>query len=561
MADKKFSAWKTFVKFLRVMGKPLPLFLFAMIIHMVGDNLFNVTLSVFVKNVVEMAQSGDTGRFTDVLVWSLLAGLASLIIFFVFGTIYDIEAKRGNAKVQKLVIEKALRMPMEYYDKHHSGEIVSKLLNDADVASQIFTSRLRRVTTPIMSVIVYFVPMLIMNYPLALCLLGVNLVSLLVNSRYVEPMKQIGKKTSEQKKGMTKSMSTIVAGISNIKMYRGFSLIIERFKSNVNEYSQTRKKAGKLSATLSGINTCFDMICALGFLVIAIYFVNNNMASLSSVAAIYTLYGSFSYNFLELGKYLPELMNCIARAHILFEYLESEEGKGILGQEESGVEESDKEYEIAVELKNVVFGYGDGGCTSRDKLLYDHADIKIPYGMGTAITGKSGCGKSTLFKLLLGFYKPMEGEIKVLGDLLTEQSLYRIRNKFAYVPQSSYLFNLSVMENIRLGNVYATDEEVIKAAKAANAHEFIMNLPNGYQTVMESGGTNLSGGERQRIAIARAFVRKAPILLMDEATASLDNDNDSLIQEAVKRLVKNSTALVIAHRPATIAACDDVIRM
>lgn len=561
MDDNKKSSFQIFCRFLKIMGKPLPLFLFAMIIHMVGDNLFNVSLSFFVKNVVEMAQNGDTSGFVTVLMWCILAGFVSLMIFFIFGTIYDIEAKRGNAKVQKLVIEKALRMPMRYYDEHHGGEIVSKLLNDADVASQIFTSRLRRVTTPIMSVIVYFVPMLLMNYRLAFCLLAVNIVSLLLNARFIEPMKQVGKEISEKKKNMTKDVSTIVAGINNIKMYQGFRLLLDRFKKNVREYSDTRRKATGMSSMLGGINTFFDMICALGFLMISIYFVNNNMASLSSVAAIYTLYGSFSYNFLELGKYLPELMNCIARAQILFEYLEAEEEEGVAEQKIiEGIAKEDV-LEVAVKLKNVTFGYGKPNLESRDGLLYNRTNIEIPYGTSTAITGQSGCGKSTLFKLLLGFYEYDEGEIEVMGEPVMEKSRLRIRNKCAYVPQNSYLFKLSVMENIRLGNLNATDDEVVMAAKAANAHEFIMNLPNGYETILENGGNNLSGGERQRIAIARAFVRKAEILLMDEATSSLDNENDSLIWDAVKRLLKNSTALIIAHKPTTIAACENRIEM
>lgn len=518
MADNRNGSFKIFCKFLKIMGKPLPLFLFAMIIHMVGDNLFNVTLSVFVKNVVEMAQKGDASGFVSVLMWCLLAGFVSLMVFFIFGTIYDIEAKRGNAKVQKLVIEKALRMPMCYYDKHHSGEIVSKLLNDADVASQIFTSRLRRVTTPIMSVIVYFVPMLLMNYRLALGLLLVNIISLLVNAKYIEPMKQVGREVSEKKKNMTKGVSTIVGGISSIKMYQRFERLLSRFQKNIKMYSDTRRKSIGMSSMLGGINTFFDMICALGFLMISIYFVNKNMASLSSVA-------------------------------------EEDMTKSVAG------EKGEVDVAVAAELKNVTFGYGEYNQLSKDGLLYNRANMKLPYGTSTAITGKSGCGKSSLFKLLLGFYELREGEIKVMGEKLTAKSRISIRNKCAYVPQNSYLFQLSVMENIRLGNLNATDEEVIMAAKAANAHEFIMNLPNGYETILENGGNNLSGGERQRIAIARAFVRKAPLLLMDEATSSLDNENDSLILDAVAGFLKNSTALIIAHKPATIAACENRLEM
>lgn len=560
MRKKSSSTWKVFCRFLSIMGKPLPLFLFAMIIHMVGDNLFNVTLSVFVKNVVEMAQSGDMSGFEQLLMWTVLAGIVSLAIFFVFGTIYDIEAKHGNAKVQRLVIEKALRMPMSYYDKHHSGEIVSKLLNDADVASQIFTSRLRRVTTPIMSVIVYFIPMFIMNYRLALCLLAVNIVSLIVNSRFMEPMKNVGKIASDKKRNMTKNISTIVAGITHIKMYAGFRVLVNRFDNSAKEYSKIRKRNVTLSAGLGAINTFFDMVCALGFLMLSIYFVNNHMATLGSVAAIYTLYGSFSYNFLELGKYLPELMNCIARAQVLFEYLESEEEVGVAVVEQSDSRQEvvikDSGADFAVEFSAVSFGYGGS-----ETLLYDNFDMKIAKGESIAITGKSGCGKSTLFKLLLGFYKPYRGMIKIMGRGVDSDSVYDVRQCISYVPQNSYLFKMSVMENIRLGNTGATDDEVIEAAKAANAHDFIMKLPDGYNTIMNNGGNNLSGGECQRIAIARAFVKNAPIILMDEATASLDNKNDSLVQDAVRRLMGKSTALVIAHRPTTIAMCDGVIKI
>lgn len=302
MNDRKTGSLGILFNFLKIMGKPLPLFLFAMIIHMVGDNLFNVTLSVFVKNVVEIARTGSCDGFWSIFVWCILTGTASLIIFFVFGAIYDIEAKRGNAKVQKLVIEKALRMPMRYYNEHHSGDIVSKLLNDADVASQIFTSRLRRVTTPIMSVIVYFIPMLLMNYRLALSLFAVNMVSLLVNSKYVSPMKAVGIEISGKKRNMTKDISTMASGISSIKMYSGCTDLCEKFKEDVKEYSDSRTKYVEMSAMLGGINTFFDMICSMGFLLVSIYFVGHNMASIGSVAAVYTLYGSFSYNFLELGK-------------------------------------------------------------------------------------------------------------------------------------------------------------------------------------------------------------------------------------------------------------------
>lgn len=590
MSNKKNNSFYIFCRFLRIMGKSLPLFLFAMIIHMVGDNFFNITIAIFAKNVVEMAQSRDTSQFLNLLLWILMAGFVSLLVFFIFGAIYDIEAKRGNAKVQRLVIEKALRMPMSYYDEHHSGEIVSKLLNDADVASQIFTSRLRRVTTPIMSVIVYFIPMIIMNYRLALCLLVVNIISLFVNAAFVEPMKRIGKEASQKKKNMTKDVSTVISGISTIKMYSGCNRLIDNFKSDVADYSDTKRKYVKTGSMLSGINAFFDMMCALGFLAVSVYFVNAGLAELGSVAAIYTLYGSFSYNFLELGKYLPELMNCIARAQILFEFLEQEEEAGLAeyiaeginktgeaektgktdegskmnerGKTNNAYAEACTMAEPVVEFKNVSFSYQyNNEEKGTEKLLYNNYNMALPSGKSTAITGKSGAGKSTLFKLLLGFYPIISGEIKVDGKKLTSESIGSIRNRIAYIPQKPHLFNMSVKENIRLGNENATDKEIIKAARLANANDFIMGLPNGYDTILENGGNCLSGGEQQRLAIARAFVRKAPILLMDEATSSLDNENEGQVHEAVEKTMKGRTAIIIAHRPATISVCENKIEV
>lgn len=195
------------------------------------------------------------------------------------------------------------------------------------------------------------------------------------------------------------------------------------------------------------------------------------------------------------------------------------------------------------------------------KLLYKNYNMAIPSGKRTAITGRSGAGKSTLFKLLLGFYPIISGEIKVAGKKQTSESIGGIRSQIAYIPQKPHLFNMSVKENIKLGNENASEEEIIEAARLANANDFIMALPDGYDTILENGGNNLSGGEQQRLAIARAFVRKANILLMDEATSSLDNENESQVQEAAAKLMKNRTAIVIAHRPATISACENRVEV
>ncbi len=178
-----------------------------------------------------------------------------------------------------------------------------------------------------------------------------------------------------------------------------------------------------------------------------------------------------------------------------------------------------------------------------------------------AFVGESGSGKSTLFQLLMGFYRPLTGSMKMYGRDMAEWDLDTLREEIAYVEQTPYLFNGTVRENILAGKKNATDKEVVQAAKLAYAHEFIMGLPQGYHTKLSEGGKNLSGGQHQRIAIARAFLKDAPILLLDEMSSALDNESERLIQLAIQNYRKNKTILVIAHRLQSIVTADIIVVM
>ncbi|MCH5344541.1 MAG: ABC transporter ATP-binding protein [Acetatifactor sp.] len=535
------SYHKIFFRFLKLMGQALPLFLFAMIIHMVGDNFLYLTLSYFVNRLITMAQAGDMEGFTELLITCIIANIIALIVFFVFGAIYDIYAKRGNAAVQKMMIEKLLKLSMEYFEKHHTGDIVTKLMNDADTASQIFTSRLRRVTTPLMSVIVYIIPMIIMCPQLAVCLVLVNMVSLFVNTKYIPEMKTIGKETSLAKSRFVQRFMDLVNGCDHIRIYSGARLLKERYDETNAKNAEVGTRYWNRIAQLNCWNTFFDMIFALGFLMIAVIFIGKGWCSIGEVAGIYTLYGTFSYNFLELGKYFPELINCIARAEIVFGFMEEEEESAL----------GDHPFTPGnIDLQNVSFGYGER------EVIHDCSAV-FKENKSTAVIGKTGSGKSTLIKLLMRFYPLQEGKICIGGKDINSIDPELLRDHIAYVPQDTYLFHETIRENIHFGNLKANDEEIIEAAKLANAHKFICKLPEGYDTILRDGGGNVSGGERQRIALARAFVRNAPILLMDEATSALDNNNETEIQAAIKKLIAGKTALVVAHRNITIDFCDE----
>ena len=211
--------------------------------------------------------------------------------------------------------------------------------------------------------------------------------------------------------------------------------------------------------------------------------------------------------------------------------------------------------DVMLAMENVCFGYGQG------KRVLERFSMQVRKGSFVAVVGESGCGKSTVAKLLLGFYPPEKGRIWVDGREYSGLKLKEIREKISYVPQEPYLYEVSIAENIALGKVGAGREEIIAAAKAANAHEFIERLPEGYDTVPGERGNTLSGGERQRIAIARAILRDTPVIILDEATSALDNESETLVQDAIKALKGGRTILAIAHRPSSIAAADSIIRV
>lgn len=551
----------TFIRFMKLLGKRCPLYIISILLMTIGSSAFAVISSLLLKQIFEIAQSGQTERLPRIVLTNFLAGLISISIFGVFMALYNIEAKRGFANTQKLVLEKIMKLPMSYYENHHSGDIISKLLYDSQMASQMYTSRFRRVAAPIISVIVFLIPMFILCTQVTLCLLGVNIVSLLVNSIFIKPMKKVGKEASKKNSFMVERLSNLIQGIEIIKIFDNHSSEVSNYKNANQDYTNVQKNKSKLSALLNSINTGFDLLSSLAFLAVGIIFVENGVTTIGSVAAIYAMYGAFSSRFLQIGRYFPELMNNIVYAERIFEFLdvtEDEElfNKALKADAAEGIAESFKvkeSIEACIAIKNMSFGYDE------ERIIFDNFSMNVEKGKCIALVGKSGRGKSTLAKLLLGFYPINEGNIYFFGKSFADLGKNKILDMIAYVPQEPYLFNVSIKENIRYGKLDATDEEIFEAAKKANSHKFILNQADGYDTVVGERGKILSGGERQRIAIARAIIKDAPILLLDEATSALDNSSEELVQDALNTLMKNRTTIMIAHRTTTIAMADEIV--
>lgn len=321
--------------------------------------------------------------------------------------------------------------------------------------------------------------------------------------------------------------------------------------ANINRqvYHDSLKKV-KTTAILDSLNVLGKMLDTIGVVGVGSYFVFKGKVSIGTIIAIWQLKNPILNFFNRLSNLIAEIQIALAGAERIFEVMdESEEPKKYQHLEVKIIPNLDK----AIIFENVDFGY------LPNQWVLKNLSFEVKKGKKVALVGASGEGKSTIFKLLMGFYPPDKGTIIVDGLSLASTELSEIRKKIAYVPQNAYLFNGTIMENIRYGKVDATEEEIIRAAKIANAHDFITSFENGYHTLVGERGAQLSGGQRQRIAIARAVLKDAPILLLDEATSALDAESEYLVQEALDRLAEGRTTLIIAHRLSTIKNVDEIL--
>lgn len=548
--------------YMGLMENRLPMYLFAILISALGNAGGKVANSLLVKNIVSAAQE----RKAEGLLFIIFLNFVLIVVMHLLwrcGIIrYNIEGRRGAAKVEKMIFSKAMRLPMSYYEKHHSGEFMSKLIYDTEKAKDIYSSIFRRLFTAVLSSVVFLIPMFYYSVELTFALIGVSLVSTTANSLFLDPMKKAGKEASGQNALVTEKLTGLLSGMEVAKIFSAGEYLCNAYDKASRDYGKVLIKTGRLSAVLESIKTFFDLAGSLAFLGLGIFFISNKRISLGELSAMYTLYGSFRYVFMEIGRYLPQLMNCLSNVEMLYAFmmLEEEEGSDAIGCVDS--------VGTAVAIRNLSFSYEhlSGENVSEERKLFENLNLQFEKGICTAVTGPSGCGKSTLAKLILGFYPIAEGKILFEQEVRETVTLEKIRKNIAYVPQEPYLYGVSIAENIAYGKggTYPEEvpmEEIMKAAKIANAHDFIMKLPKGYDTIPGERGNTLSGGEKQRIAIARAIIKNAPILLLDEATSALDNESERLINEALSNICKGRTTIMIAHRSSTISMADKVISL
>lgn len=568
---KNSGIWQLFLRTMRTMGKRRFMYYGSILGMSITFAMFSVMEAFLMKIVVDIAQKGEWDRLISSVVIIVITGVIVLLGYRFACIRYNVEAKRIYGKLYEQVLSHEMKLPCEYYENHHSGEMLSKVSFDLGRMGDIFGSRFRRVVMPFMMVVVFLVPMFALSWQLTLCLVAVNTVLIGVTMVLTGPLKSLSKKMSESNSIMTKHITDLIQGIIQVRMFEAGRKTVDRYNEEADVYAVKSDKRNMFSSLLECANTGFDLICNLVFLALGILFVQKGYTTLGAIAAIYTMYGRFSRQFLQMGKYIPELIAYLTYAQNIFEFLDEKTEEEMLNHQEFNKERLHNEInnscghnnifnniDYSVNISDLTFSYIKDE-NNAPVVVLDNYNERIKAGEFVAVTGASGSGKTTLSKLLMGFYKPDRGMIEVCGNNLDDISLSAGRSFFALVPQDAILFNMSIMDNIRMGRLDATEAEIIEAAKMANAHQFITEFTDGYDTVVGEKGMSVSGGQRQRIAIARAILKNAPIMLMDEATSALDNESERAVNETLQNLKGRMTIIMIAHRTSTIQMADRVI--
>lgn len=535
---------KELLMVMRLMKERRWYFYLAIMISALCVGSFSIINSFMYKDIM----NGIVNKDIELLEHAIKLVVISLILACVVNPISSYVcaylSKKTVCDLRANLLDHVLKLPRDYFDKIHSGDILSKITNDVSMIDQIYGGQLYNILFHALVGLAATITIFILDLRLASIMVFFGVITTFANTTYAKPVRKSSDKLQSHLGKATQRFLDIVAGVRVIKLFNINKVVVNKF-SDANDcvvkegINLTKKEAEK-----SSVNMLLSFLTFFGVLGTGSFMVYYNLTDIGTVIAILTLKMQVFCLFEEVGGNIVDIQKSLAGAKRVFDLIYEAEEEHISGVYIEKNELSKRDTAIA--FNGVTHSYNDS------QNVIDGLSMTIQKDQVTALVGFSGGGKSTIIKLLLGLYVPQKGKIILEGNDDKELDLKTLRRKIAYVPQTSYLFEGSIEENIRFGNPDATKEKVINAAIAANAHDFIMDMKEGYNTSIGEGGEGLSGGQRQRIAIARAIVKDAPILLLDEATSALDSESETLVKEALDRLMKGRTTIVVAHRLSTI---------
>jgi len=514
--------------------------------------LGQATTTLFEGVIAQLAGTGsiDFDAIRRIALITLSLYLLSTLFAYIQGWIMADVSTNIAYRFRRDISEKMNRMPLKYFDGTTHGEVLSRITNDVDTVNQTLSQSMTQIITSLITVIGVLVMMFSISWLMTLVALIIIPLSMVTVMLIVRQSQKYFKQQQDYLGHVNGHVEEMYSGHIVMKAFNGEEESIKKFDESNDVLHDVAWKSQFLSGLMMPIML---FIGNLGYVAVAIlggYLAVKGTITVGDIQAFIQYVRSFTQPISQLANISNVLQQTAAAAERVFEFLEEEE-------EVLEVESSVKVENVQghVEFKDVHFGY------SEDKVIINDFSAEAEAGHKIAIVGPTGAGKTTMVKLLMRFYDVNSGSILVDGHDIREFTRKDLRKMFGMVLQDTWLYNDTIMENIRYGRTDATDEEVIAAAQMAHVDHFVHTLPDGYNMVLNEETTNISQGQMQLLTIARAFLADPKILILDEATSSVDTRTEILIQRAMDNLMKNRTSFVIAHRLSTIRNADLILVM
>lgn len=524
------------------------------IFSIVGPKLLGkVTTEVF-EGFIEQVTGKSLGiDFTYIaqIMWLLIILYGtSAILAYIQGFIMSGVSMKISYKMRTDISHKINRIPFKYFDDTNYGEVLSRVTNDVDTVSQTLNQSVSQMITSVTTVVGVLAMMISISWMMTLVALMIIPLSLFLVTMIIKQSQKYFKEQQKLLGNVNGHIEEMYSGHVIIKAFNREEKSIQQFDAYNDALYNTSWKAQFLSSIMMpmiGIvgNIGYVAVCVLGG-----YLAVNNALKVGDIQAFIQYVRNFTQPLSQLANISNVLQQTVAAAERVFEFMDEEEEV-----EDTSDAVSASHVKGEVEFSHVHFGY------KADQTIINDFSVKVKPGQKVAIVGPTGAGKTTMVKLLMRFYDVNSGEIRLDGHNIKNFTRHDLRDQFGMVLQDAWLYNASIRDNIRYGNLNASDEDVIQAAKAAHVDSFVHMLPGGYDMILNEDASNVSQGQKQLITIARAFLSDPKLLILDEATSSVDTRTEIQIQQAMKRLMENRTSFIIAHRLSTIRDADLILVM
>jgi len=523
------------------------------IFTIVGPKILgNATTEVF-NGVISKLSGGEGinfGKIASILITLLGFYIASAIFSLIQGFTMTEITQKITYKLRKDIASKLNRLPMKYFDKKTNGEVLSIITNDIDTLSQNLNQSITQIITSVCTLIGIIIMMLSISVTMTAISFLILPISILIVKNVVKRSQKYFKRQQEYLGHVNGQVEEIYGGHTIVKAFNGEEAAACEFKKANKELYISGWKSQFFSGLMHPLMMFVGNLGYVAVSVVGGYLAIQGRITVGNIQSFVQYNKRFTQPIEQISQVSAMLQAMVAAAERVFEFLEEPEE---VKEAESSVDAS--KLKGNVEFKNVQFGYDE------DKIIINNFNSKVKEGQKIAIVGPTGAGKTTMVKLLMRFYDVNSGEILIDGHNIKDFKRGDLRKMFGMVLQDTWLFGGTVKENIKYGNPEAADSEVIDAAKAAHVHHFIKTLPKGYNSVLNEESSNVSAGQKQLLTIARVILADPKILILDEATSSIDTRTEIQIQSAMDNLMKGRTSFIIAHRLSTIKNADLILVM